>query len=155
MGWKYGAIVALIDILKAVVPMLFFKLVFQTTFTELFIVGFSVIIGHIFPLPLKFKGGKGIASFVGMCLVLDIRLGFFMAIAIILITVIFNYIFIASITVYVLLPIILILTNQSKVSIILSLILMVIGIIKHHSNIISLRSGKEVGLRAVLKKNKK
>jgi glycerol-3-phosphate acyltransferase PlsY len=155
MGWKFGVIVALIDILKAFIPVLIAKELFSIQVTGLFIIGFSVIIGHIFPLPLHFKGGKGIASFIGMCYALDLRLGLLMNLILIVITVLTDYIFIGSLTLYALLPIIFIVTHQSTTTISLSLILMFIGIYKHWSNIISLKSGKEVGLKAVYNKHRK
>ena len=154
MGWKFGAIVALIDILKAFIPMTFARIFLDADFKALFIIGFFVILGHIFPLPLKFRGGKGIASLIGMCYALDYRIGLLMNITLILITVITDYIFIGSLTLYAILPIILFYTKKDAISIALALVLMLIGFHKHYSNMVSLKNGKEVGLRNVIKKHK-
>ena len=155
MGWKFGVFVALFDILKAFIPVMIAKEFFLIQPTGLFIIGFSAIIGHIFPLPLHFNGGKGIASFVGMCYALALRLGLLMNIILIVITLLTDYIFIGSLTLYALLPIIFIVTHQSTTTISLALILMIIGFYKHWSNIISLRAGEEVGLKAVYNKHRK
>ena len=154
MGWKYGIIVAFIDIFKAFIPMITIKYFLNPTFNELFILGFSTIIGHIYPIHLKFRGGKGAASFIGMCYGLNLLLGLLMSAIIILTTVISDYIFLGSLAIFVSLPLILFFTNKSILSIGLSIIIFIIGLIKHRSNIISFKNGKEVGLRSVIKKHR-
>lgn len=154
MGWKYGFLVALIDILKAFIPMTIAKFTLNASFTQIFILGFGVIIGHIYPLPFKFKGGKGAASFVGFSYALDFRLGLFMNILIISLTIITNYIFIGTLCMFFTLPLILIYFEAPSLTVLLSLVIAAIGLIKHISNIQNLKSGKETGLRSTLKKNK-
>jgi glycerol-3-phosphate acyltransferase PlsY len=64
LGKSYGILVGLLDFSKGVVVALiclFFRLPFLVTF----IAGFSVVCGHNFPIFLKFKGGKGIATALG------------------------------------------------------------------------------------------
>ena len=62
-----------LDILKAVLPLLIIK----NYFTDyIFISCLSVFLGHIFPIWLKFKGGKGVATYVGMLFCLNYFLGF-------------------------------------------------------------------------------
>lgn len=154
MGWKFGATVALIDILKAFIPMTLARCFFHVDFTIMFVIGFGVILGHIFPLPHGFRGGKGLASLIGMCYALDWKLGLLMNLTLIVITLITDYIFIGALTLYVLLPIILMFTNKDILTIILGFILMFIGFFKHRSNMNSLKKGEEVGLKSVLKKHK-
>lgn len=75
-GLKIGAINFFCDVIKGGVPavvgyFIFKNYVFAGTdilvsdFTRYFF-GFFVVIGHVFPAPLKFKGGKGIASTMGL-----------------------------------------------------------------------------------------
>ncbi len=58
-----------LDILKAVLPILYIKF-FMNDY--LYISALSIFIGHVFPIWLKFKGGKGVASYVGILCCLDI-----------------------------------------------------------------------------------
>ena len=153
MGWKYGISVALIDIFKAFIPMTIIKIALDASFIQIFILGFGVIIGHVYPLPFKFKGGKGAASFVGFSYALDYRLGLLMSIIIIFLTIITNYIFIGTLSMFFTLPLILIYFKAPILTVLLSLIIAVIGFIKHIPNIQNLKNGKETGLRATLNKN--
>ena len=58
-----------LDILKAVLPILYIKF-FMNEY--LYISALSIFIGHVFPIWLKFKGGKGVASYLGILCCLDI-----------------------------------------------------------------------------------
>ena len=62
-----------LDILKAVLPLLIIKNYF---IDYIFISSLSVFLGHIFPIWLKFKGGKGVATYVGILFCLNYFLGF-------------------------------------------------------------------------------
>jgi glycerol-3-phosphate acyltransferase PlsY len=78
-GLKFGLLTFLLDVLKGAVPTLVAFFVFKNyTFKNssflvsdlaIYLVGFSVVIGHIYPIFLKFKGGKGIASTIGALVV--------------------------------------------------------------------------------------
>ena len=57
------------DILKAVLPILYIKF-FMSDY--LYISALSIFIGHVFPIWLRFKGGKGVASYLGILCCLDI-----------------------------------------------------------------------------------
>ena len=59
----------ILDILKAVLPILYVKF-FMNDY--LYISALSIFIGHVFPIWLKFKGGKGVASYLGILCCLDI-----------------------------------------------------------------------------------
>ena len=58
-----------LDILKAVLPILYIKFFMDD---YLYISALSIFIGHVFPIWLKFKGGKGVASYLGILCCLDI-----------------------------------------------------------------------------------
>ena len=57
------------DILKAVLPILYIKF-FMSDY--LYISALTIFIGHVFPIWLRFKGGKGVASYLGILCCLDI-----------------------------------------------------------------------------------
>jgi len=58
-----------LDIFKAVLPILYIKFYMND---YLYISALSIFIGHVFPIWLKFKGGKGVASYLGILCCLDI-----------------------------------------------------------------------------------
>ena len=62
-----------LDILKAVIPIIFIKYNFPN---YIFISSLSVFLGHVFPVWLKFKGGKGVATYVGILFCINYILGF-------------------------------------------------------------------------------
>ncbi len=68
-----GYITLILDILKAIVPLLVIKFNYPEF---LFISALSIFLGHVFPLWLKFKGGKGVATYVGMLFCINYILGF-------------------------------------------------------------------------------
>ena len=62
----------ILDITKAIVPIIYVKI----NFPELiYIASLCAFLGHVFPFWLKFKGGKGVASYVGILFSIDILLG--------------------------------------------------------------------------------
>ena len=68
-----GYLTLSLDVLKAVIPILYIKL----NHPELvYVASLSVFIGHVFPLWLKFKGGKGVATYVGIIFSINYILGF-------------------------------------------------------------------------------
>ena len=62
----------LLDILKAVLPIIYVKFNYPEF---IYICSLSVFLGHVFPIWLKFKGGKGVATYVGMLIILNYFLG--------------------------------------------------------------------------------
>lgn len=64
LGWKYGIIVFVLDGLKGAIPVL----VTLSSHPVTYLCGAAAILGHIFPVTRKFKGGKGIATGAGVLL---------------------------------------------------------------------------------------
>jgi acyl phosphate:glycerol-3-phosphate acyltransferase len=69
LGWKPALIILTGDILKGYVPVHFAQ--HELTMTALFMVASAAIIGHVFPVWLKFRGGKGVATALGVTLALQ------------------------------------------------------------------------------------
>ena len=89
-----GYLTLTLDILKAVVPILFIKFYYND---QIYITSLSVFIGHVFPIWLKFKGGKGVATYVGILFCLNYLSGITFCIIWILIFFIFKYSSLSSI----------------------------------------------------------
>ena len=67
----YGTL--FLDIIKAIIPVIYVKLNYPD---YIFIASLCVFLGHIFPIWLKFKGGKGVATYVGILFSINLTIGF-------------------------------------------------------------------------------
>ncbi len=65
LGWKMGALVGILDFTKSFVPVLVARSLFAQTGLVL-LVSIMPVLGHIFPVWLQFKGGKGVATIFGL-----------------------------------------------------------------------------------------
>ena len=67
-----GYATLLLDITKAILPVLFVKFNYPD---YIFITALSTFLGHVFPIWLKFKGGKGVATYVGILFSINLIFG--------------------------------------------------------------------------------
>ena len=74
LGRSAGAIVMVVDILKAWLAAKIAKWLFPKLAVAWAVAAFGAILGHVFPFHLNFRGGKGLAAFGGMVLVYDPKL---------------------------------------------------------------------------------
>ena len=105
LGWKAGAITFIGDCLKCVLAVLLVRFIFaDSSHVELLAIyaGLGAVLGHNFPFYLNFKGGKGIASTVG--LVLAVNPVMFLIVAIVFIAIVWftQYVSLGSIVIMVL-----------------------------------------------------
>ena len=61
------------DIAKAIIPVIYVKINYPDL---IYIASLCAFLGHVFPVWLKFKGGKGVATYVGILFSINIILGF-------------------------------------------------------------------------------
>ena len=78
----------ILDVLKAVIPVLYVKINFPEI---VYISALCAFIGHVFPVWLKFKGGKGVATYFGILCCINIYLGITFGIVWLVIFLIFKY----------------------------------------------------------------
>ena len=97
MGWKTGIAVGVIDIFKCAIPVFILTLVFPGNTLIQVVGGVSVVLGHVFPVFMGFRGGKGTASLVGMALGLHPMLFVVAGLAILAGTFISDYIAIGTV----------------------------------------------------------
>ena len=81
-GNKFVALTLLFDITKSVIPIIITNYYFPNL---IYLSGLMAFLGHIFPIWLKFKGGKGIATYLGIIMVISFKLGLLFCISWILI----------------------------------------------------------------------
>ena len=67
-----GYTTLLLDIVKAVIPIIYIKLNYPNF---IFIASLCIFLGHVFPIWLKFKGGKGVATYVGILFSINLYIG--------------------------------------------------------------------------------
>ena len=96
-----GYATLILDLSKAILPMILIKM---TNNEYLFLVGFCIFIGHVFPLWLKFKGGKGIATYIGILFCINYSLGLIFITIWVIIFIIFKYSSLSSLISSLLLP---------------------------------------------------
>lgn len=150
LGWRMGILVALHDIFKGAAAVLLAKwLLPDLTYTPV-AAGCACVMGHMYPFYLKGKGGKGFASYMGMLLALDWRLGLALIGVSLLVTFLSDYIVVGTLTTVVVGPIWIGFT-QSWVSALIMLAVTAVIFYKHRENLHRILRGSEVGLRSTLK----
>ena len=160
-GFKFGLMNLLLDMLKSFVPALVSYYVFGHSYMMLYIAGFSSIMGHMFPVVFKFKGGKGVSSTVGMFLAAN-PIATLILIAIgAIIWIIFEYGSVVSFLVMTSLTVIegirmrgLLVEGERKVVCLILFALFILTWYAHRKNIERLLVGKE-NKASIIKKTKK
>ena len=148
MGAKAGAVTLIGDALKAVIPIVLVRMVFfhGYDYTELLALytGLGVVIGHNYPVWLKFKGGKGIAATGGAMAAFDpliIPVGLPLFVLIVAIT---RYVSLGSLFVAVLFPVWVTIRHPGDLHMLfVTLVFMALAFVKHRSNIKRLLNGTE------------
>ena len=128
----------LLDIFKAVLPVLYVKLNYPDF---VYISSLSVFLGHVFPLWLKFKGGKGVATYVGILFSLNFIYGLVFGITWIIIFLISKYSSLSSLIASLSIPIYLFISGKNQI--IFFVIMFVLIFYTHRENIKRLKNKEE------------
>lgn len=162
LGKKYGVLVAVIDIAKGAIALLIVHLIMQnsathlpekTQFFILVVTGAAAVIGHNYPIWMRFEGGKGTATMIGMLLMLDWTWGSFALFTFLLVTWLTDYIVIGGIMLYLML-IIQAFAEHSTASAVVGILLFIIMAIKHRENFERISNGTEKKVSESLKGKK-
>ena len=129
----------LLDIIKAILPVLYIK---YNHADLVYISALCVFLGHVFPVWLKFRGGKGVATFVGIIFSLNIYYVLIFGITWILIFLISKYSSLASLIATLSIPIYLFFTNENQV--IFFGIMFILIFYTHRENIKRLKNKEEI-----------
>jgi glycerol-3-phosphate acyltransferase PlsY len=159
-GWSWGVAVALFDIAKAVLSVMIVRSLMATGFVEqgyfpMYLNGAAVILGHDFPFFMKFKGGKGTASYAGMLLGIDPLLGLAGILLTTLVTVVTDHIAIGTLVLTTSALMCSVVLGHGLPSVLIMFLLWCISTWKHIPNIKRIMAGTEHGLRHAINKHKK
>lgn len=152
IGKKAALAVLVHDVLKSFFAILAVRILFDIPYNEvqwlLAAVGVAAVVGHIFPFYLKFKGGKGFATYIGLIFGLDWRLFLAVVVLIFLVAFITDYIVAGTFSTIAAGPVYyaLIQPNLWVASIVLLGSLVILW--KHRENIRNLKNGKEMKIRS-------
>ena len=128
-----------LDILKAVIPVIFVK-IYYTDF--LYLASLSAFLGHVFPIWLKFKGGKGVATYVGILFAINIYFGIIFALCWFVIFGITKFSSLSSLIASISIPVYLIITSNFD-EIFFFIIMFVLIFFTHRENIKRLKNKEE------------
>ena len=146
MGWGPGVIVAVHDIGKALLAVVLARHFGQGLPFIGAAAGVACVLGHMFPFFLRFRGGKGFASYLGMTLALNWKFALLVMVIVVLMTFISDYIVVGTVTTVVLVPAYMAFTHGLYFSAILCIATAAI-LIKHRENYVRIYRGTEIGLR--------
>ena len=134
-----GYTTLILDIVKAIIPVIYVKM----NYPELiYIASLCAFLGHVFPIWLKFKGGKGVATYVGILFSINILLGLIFVVSWGVVFLLFRYSSLSSIIGSLSIPLYLFVTTE-KNSVIFFATMFVLIFFTHRENIIRLKNREE------------
>jgi acyl phosphate:glycerol-3-phosphate acyltransferase len=147
VGRKLGILTLIGDCLKGLLPVVAANMLVFPDFIVA-MVGVAAFLGHIFPVFLRFKGGKGVATALGVFLAAApyavlASLGVF-----IIFIAVWRYVSLGSIAAAAFMPVFTAIFSYKPVTVGMSFFIALIVIIKHHENIRRLRNGTENKFKA-------
>ena len=128
-----------LDILKAVAPVVYVKIFYQDF---LYIASLCAFLGHVFPIWLKFKGGKGVATYVGILFAINFYFGIIFTISWFITFFISKYSSLSSLIGAASIPIYLLILTQFN-QVIFFTIMFVLIFFTHRENIKRLKNKEE------------
>ena len=134
-----GYLTLTLDIIKAIIPVIYTKIYFPDF---LYLASLCAFLGHVFPVWLKFKGGKGVATYVGILFSINIYFGIIFTIVWLITFVISKFSSLSSLIASVSIPIYLLILTQFD-QLIFFTIMFVLIFFTHRENIKRLKNKEE------------
>ena len=129
----------LLDVMKAILPVLYVKI----NHPELiYIASLCAFLGHVFPVWLKFKGGKGVATYLGILFTINIFLGFIFCVSWLLIFLLSKYSSLSSLIGSLTIPVYIFFNDQMSNALFFG-IMFVLIFYTHRENIKRLKNKEE------------
>ena len=128
-----------LDVLKAIAPIIYIKIFYQDF---LYIASLCAFLGHVFPVWLKFKGGKGVATYVGILFAINIYFGIIFTISWFVTFFIYKFSSLASLVSAASIPIYLLISAQFN-QVFFFVIMFVLIFFTHRENIKRLKNKEE------------
>lgn len=150
-GKGYGALVMLFDIVKSFIAVRLARRLFPSFSVAGILAGSFAVVGHVFPFYMKFKGGKGLASYGGMILALDPILFLLLLCVTMTAMLIVNYSWAMPISAGVLFPVLFGMSTRDNTAFLIATAVSLLIIAKHYSNIGKARRGEDHPVREFIK----
>ncbi len=157
IGFKAGFLVFLHDLVKAYLAVFLTRLLFPNSEYAHIVAGIFAVVGHIYPFYLKFDGGKGFASFMGMMLAISPIFTLCLMAAALIFALIIDYIVAGTFAIITTAPLYIGVFQQNWIACILISLTSLLILYKHKNNIKNLvtRNGKEMSIKNTVFKKKK
>jgi acyl phosphate:glycerol-3-phosphate acyltransferase len=149
LGRKLGVLTLVLDAGKAVLPMLAASLLLTGPGRDQWVVlcGGAAFLGHLYPVYLRFRGGKGVATALGIFLYLEPLAALAAAAVFIIVVVGWGFVSLGSLIAAALLPGFIWLWSDSPDHALLAALVAVLIWVKHRDNIVRLHQGREKSWR--------
>lgn len=148
LGWRAGVLVALHDIGKAAIAVVLAELIYPDVKNIGAVAGVAAVMGHIFPAPMRFRGGKGFAAYIGMTLALNWKFALAVMVMVLMVTIITDYIVVGTTATVLLVPGYLGWEQRNLLLAIILLLATAVILYKHKENYVRMKRGTEIGLRS-------